>query len=232
MEYVAHLTTLNVFLIWLSVVCLGLFVFVTYKLTKANKNLGRLSKEESKKWQDLETKAAQDAQAIIEAANKRAAEITLKASEVNNESSLKLQKTIDAIMANQKEALENVSSTILKTHQEQVSQLNRHILEVAGNIYKDIDTNSRADVHAFLELIKKQTFEAEKFAESRIKEEYDKMEMEIAQRREEKLRKLDENIYKILSNISKDIIGKSLDLSSQQDLIIKSLNQAKKEGEI
>ncbi len=232
MDYVAHLTSLNVFLTWLSVVSLGLFIFLAYKLKKANKKLGTLSLEQNKKWQDIEAHAQQEAQGIIETANKRASEITLKAIDVNTQSSQKLQETIDAMLTSQKQALESASATVLKTHREQVTQLNNHILEVSTNIYKDIDTNSRADMHAFLELMKKQTFEAEKFAEARIKEEYDKLEKEIYRRREEKIKNLDENIYKILSNISKDIIGKSLDLSSQEELIIKSLDQAKKEGQI
>lgn len=232
MEYLTHLTSLNVFLIWLSLVSFGLFLYLAYKLRKVNKKLDSVSLDDSKKLQELETKALNESQAIIEAANKRAAEMTLKANEINSESSQKLQQTIDAMLESQKEALVNVSATVLKTHQEQVNELNRHILELAGNIYKDIDTNSRADIQSFFELIKKQTFEAEKYAEARIKEEYDKLEKEITLRREEKIKKLDENIYKILSNISKDIIGKSLDLSSQQDLIIKSLDQAKKDGRI
>lgn len=232
MDFAAQLTSLNVFLIWLSLVSLGLFIYLAYKLNKANKRLNHLSSEESKKWQEIEDKAHRDSQAIIEAANKRASEITLKATDVNSDSSVKLQQTINAMLESQKEALEAASATVLKTHQEQVNELNRHILEVAGNIYKDIDTNSRQDMQSFFELIKKQTYEAEKFAEERIRGEYVKLEKEIEVRREEKIRKLDENIYKILSNISKDIIGRSLDMSAQEDLIIKSLEQAKKEGAI
>lgn len=230
MEYLTHLTTLNVFLVWLSAVSLGLFAFVFYKLRNTSKKLNKLSGEESNKWKEIEDKALRDSQSIIESANKKASEITLKATEINNESSVRLQQAIDEVLKNQKQVLDDASTSILRTHQEQVGELNKHILEVAGNIYKDIDTNSRADMQAFIEAIKKQTFEAEKLAQTRIKEEYDKLEQETALRREEKLKNLDENIYKILSNVSKEIIGKSLDLSSQEDLIIRSLEQAKKEG--
>jgi len=230
MNILNYLNSFNVFLIWLSIASISLFGYAAYKLNKTNKRLDSLTDEQSKKWADLELKAQKDYQQIIEDANRKASEISHKAVEINTDSSLKLQQAIDEMLKNQKDALTNASSTLLKTHQEQVSELNKHILEVAGNIYKDIDNNSKNDMHQFFELIKKQTFDAETFAQQRIKEEYEKLEKEVAIKREEKIKKLDENIYKILTNISKDIIGKSLDLSSQEDLIIRSLNQAKKEG--
>ncbi len=230
MNILNYLNSFNVFLIWLSIASISLFGYTAYKLNKTNKRLDSLTDEQSKKWADLELKARTDYQQIIEDANKKASEISHKALEINNDSGIKLQQAIDEMLKNQKEELTNTSAEVLKTHQEQVMQLNKHILEVAGNIYKDIETNSRNDMKAFFEIVKKQTFDAETFAQQRIKEEYEILEKEVAIKREEKIKKLDENIYKILTNISKDIIGKSLDLSSQEDLIIRSLNQAKKEG--
>lgn len=232
MNYLDYLNAFNVFLIWLSIVSLSLFIYVAHQLKHVNKKLGKLTDEENKKWQEQEVKAQNDYSEIIQAANKKASEITLRASEVNTEGNQKLQQTINEMLANQKAALDEASASVLATHRQQVAELNQHILEVSGNIYKDIDTKSRADMQNFFELIKKQTFEAEKFAEERIKQEYEKLEKEMEIRREEKIKKLDENIYKILSNISKDIIGKSLDMTSQHELILKSLEQAKKEGAI
>lgn len=232
MNIINILNPLNVFLFWLSIFSISLFVYCAYKLNKANKNYEKLKDEKDKRWINLDLKAQKSYQEIIESANKKAAEITQKAAEINTESSVKLQRAIDIMLESQKAALENASSSILKTHQNQVNELNRHILEVSGNIYKDIETNSTNNVQAFFEIIKKQTFEAETYAQQRIKEEYEKLEKEVAEKREQKLKKLDENIYKILTYISKDIIGKSLDTSTQEDLIIKSLNQAKKEGGI
>jgi hypothetical protein len=230
MNILNYLNSFNVFLLWLSFTSLGLFTYTAYKLNKTNKKLNSLSEEQSKKWVDIELKAQNDYQKIIDEANRKALEISRKATEVNNDSSAKLQQAVDEMVKNQKDALTSASSSILTTHKNEVTELNKHILEVAGKVYKDIEVNSRTDMQAFLEVIKKQTFEAENYAQQRIKEEYEKLEKDVALKREQKIKKLDENIYKILTNISKDIIGKALDLSSQEELIIKSLNQAKKEG--
>lgn len=232
MNILSYLSSFNVFLLWLSFASVVLFAYVLIKLNKTNKKLVDLNKQRENRWQELDTQAQKSYQEIIETANKKAVEITLKATEINNESAIKLQQTIDSLLKNQKEAIESVSESVLKTHQNQITELNRHILEVSGSIYKDIEANSKIEMLAFIEIMKRQTFDAESNAQQKIKEEYEKLERDLELKKEEKLKILEINIYKILTNISKDVIGRSLDLSAQQDLILKSLTQAKKEGNI
>ena len=76
------------------------------------------------------------------------------------------------------------------------------------------------DLEKFEAIVKKENFR---------KTSEKELENEIRQRKEKELQKLNDNIYKILSNISKEVIGKSLNLSDHEDLIIASLEKAKKE---
>lgn len=232
MNLTSYLTAFNVFLIWLSFASVCMLAYTFIKLNKANKKLDKLNTEQQTRWHELDMQAQKSYQEIIESANKRAAEITNKATEINNESSAKLQQTIDSLLSTQKQILESTSATVLKTHQDQMNAVSKHILDISGNTYKDIEVSSKHEIQAFLEIMKKQTFDVEANAQLKIKEEYEKLEKDLALKREEKMKMLEINIYKILTNVSKDIIGRSLDMSAQQELILRSLTQAKKEGNI
>ncbi len=226
----AYLTSLNVFLIWLSVVSLILFSYCWLKLRNVNKKLGDDKKDEDKKWQELEAKAQRDYEELIHAANKKAEEIISKATKLNEETKITLENSASQMLENQKNELQNRSNEISKQHEEEIKELNNNIVLLLTNIYKDIESSTRTDLEKYKEAMRKQTFEAEQLAQTRMKEEYEKLEKEIEEKKKQKLQDLENNIYKIITIISKDIIGKSLDLSSHQEIIIKSLDDAKKEG--
>jgi F0F1-type ATP synthase membrane subunit b/b' len=228
----AYITPLNVFLAWLSVVSLVLFFYSFYRLKKSNEKLNIIGSDEDKRWKELEVKAQNDYQEIISEANKRASEIIAQATAVNHDSIKAFDDSVAKMIQNQKSNIEQKSEEISKKHEDEINELNNNIIKLLINVYKEIEIATRADLENYKAVIKQQTFEAEKIAQERMKTEYEKLEKEIAEKKQERLKQLENNIYKILNNISKDIIGKSLDLTSHEELIINSMEKAKKEGVI
>ena len=226
----AYITPLNVFLAWLAAVSLVLFIYSFLKLRKANEKLGKRNSDEEKRWQELEIKAQNDYQEIISEANKKASEIIAQATAVNHDSVKSFEDSVSTMLHNQKANIEKQSEEISTKHEEEINELNNNIIKLLTNVYKEIETATRADLENYKQVIKQQTFEAEKIAQERMKTEYEKLEKEIALKKQQRLKQLEENIYKILNNISKEIIGKSLDLTAHEDLIVKSMDKAKKEG--
>ena len=53
---------------------------------------------------------------------------------------------------------------------------------------------------------------------------------EISDYKRESLRKVEDAIYRILNLVSKSILGKALSLEDQQDLVVRALDEAKKQG--
>ncbi len=232
MNILSSLTSIDIFLIWLSLVLLVLFLY-TFKAfkesEKKNKNTQNL---EEKRWHELEEKAQKDYQQILETANKKAAEIISQATKIKNETEVNFNNSITTMLENQKKQMESSSSTLSRNHLQEMNRLNDQSIQILTNVYKDIELAARTDLEKYRELINAQTFEAEKIAQQRIKEEYIKLEKEIQERKTQRLHELDENIYRILSLISKDIIGKSLSFSDHEELVLKALDDAKKEGAI
>ena len=97
-------------------------------------------------------------------------------------------------------------------------------------MYKGIEDYANSSFEEYKKVVERQTFESEKIAQEKIKAKYDELDRELQIEKDEMLKKLNDDIYKILFNISKMVIGKSLDFSDHEELIIKALNEAKKEG--
>ena len=226
----AYITPLNVFLAWLAAVSLVLFIYSFFKLRGANERLGKRNDEEEKRWKELELKAQNDYQEIISTANKKASEIIAQATQVSQDSVKTFENSVSTMLQNQKANIQKESEEISRKHEDEINELNNNIIKLLTNVYKDIESATRADFENYKAVIQKQTFEAEKVAQARMQEEYEKLEKEIAIKKQQRLTQLEENIYKILNNISKDVIGKSLDLTAHEELIIKSMEKAKKEG--
>jgi len=226
----AYITPLNVFLAWLAVVSLALFLYSFIRLKITNKKLDKRQSDENKRWQELEIKAEKDYQEIISVANKKASEIIAQAMQVNQDTVKTFENTVSTMLQNQKSNIEQKSEEISKKHETEINELNNKIIILLTSVYKEIDSSTKAGLENYKNVIKQQTFEAEKLAQERMKTEYEKLEIEIAEKKQQRLQQLEENIYKILNNISKEIIGKTLDLTSHEDLIIKSIDKAKKEG--
>ena len=68
--------------------------------------------------------------------------------------------------------------------------------------------------------------------QEKINEEYQKLEAEVKKEKEKKFKELDNNIYKVVQDVSKKVIGRAISVSEQEDLVIDALNNAKKEGAI
>jgi F0F1-type ATP synthase membrane subunit b/b' len=224
------ITPITIFLLWASIIGFSLFIYAAYRLKELNNKIDDVKKEEKDRWRDLEIQAQKDYQKIIESANKKAQEIILQATQISHEGTTRFQNSVNEMLESQKKVLSSTSTSLAKKHEDEIIGLNDQILNLLTNIYKDIEVAAVKDLETYKQLLIQQTFDAESLAQKRIADEYAKLEKEIQEKREQKLKELDDNIYKVLTNVSKEIIGKSIDTSSQQELIIKSLEKAKKEG--
>ena len=226
----SDITAVNVFFAWLSLVSTTLFLWATISLKKTYQKMKEVKEQEEKRWHDLEDKAQLDYQKIIQAANRKAEEIILQAIELKHESVASLQTSQDAMIQNQAEVMKQISEDLFSKQREEVNKINEENIKILTNVYKDIEESAKSDFANYKKIVQEQTFQAEKIAQDRINQEYQKLESEIAELKQKKLKELNDNINNMLLKISKEVIGKSLDISEHEDLVIKALDKAKKEG--
>lgn len=232
MQNLPKFTALDILLLWLSVVSVSWFVYSFFELRKLHKKIKHSKLTEEKKWREIEMKAQKDYEEILETANRKAEEIIRNSTKISFDVSTSLKQAVGKALLDHKSALDTTSLTLTNKYAGELEEINKHNLELLTNVYKDIEIDAKSKFESYQKILQDQTFEAQKQAKARIEGEYAKLEKELAQVRELKITELDDKVDNLVKSISKDVVGKSLDSSTQTTLIIESLEKAKKEGVI
>jgi len=114
------------------------------------------------------------------------------------------QSIYQELINENKKSIERVSQSFLLESKGKMDSLSARLEREASQIFKDV----KIDVD---EKIK----EAEKI---------------IEERKKEKIKEIENNIYRILNDVAKKTLGKTLDFSTHEELVMKALEKAKKEN--
>ena len=109
--------------------------------------------------------------------------------------------------------------------------------EEAGE-YQEILENVKNQARATLEEISKSTREASvaevkgmsSFFKTKVDEEYTKIQSELEKYKKDRLKEIDENKNQIIKDMSTKVLGEAIDTDKHQELIMKALEEAKKEN--
>lgn len=190
----------------------------------------KMTDENLKKNTDLLDEAQQKAVKIIDEANSRALDIINKANLATDIASETFGQEIARVSSLQIKEFEKTTSDFTKLYSQTLKDLKSKNIEVFQNVSKDIETSTDEEIKNFKESMEKLTTLSQKEVKKKIDTEYQTTVKEIENYKKEELKKIDSDIYELLEKISKLVLGKALNLSEHEDLIEKSLEQAKKEG--
>lgn len=186
--------------------------FLARQSRKKEKEEDRITLEFSKKFLlDLEQMISQEIKKTISEINKKMVEELSEVyqREVSNFSQRAERKMVDFEETTKREVskITNISSQIqdliLKEIKRKSEELTKGLEEKLSNTYKV----------AFKDLDQK-IFQIEK---------------SIQEYKEERLKEMDRKIYQLVGEVSKKIIGKTIDLSTHEELVFQILEKAKKE---
>ena len=172
----------------------------------------------------------QKAAKIIDEANNRALDIINKTNLSTDIASDNFNQEVKRIASLQIKEFEKATSDFLKLYTQVLQDLKSKNIEVFQNVSKDIEVNTIGEIKNFIESMEALTVSSEKLVKKKIDTDYLTIKKEIENYREEELKKIDQEIYRLLEKVSKLVLGKALSLSEHEDLIEKSLEKAKKEG--
>lgn len=154
-----------------------------------------------KKERELVLKAKMEAQKIVKEAIRRAAKIE-KAAKMNQEKfAQQLDERTEKVVVKHSQQLAKVSEATLQRYQQALNQNINKSINILKSISKDIEKGALKA-----------------------------MEAEVEDYRRERLKKVEEQIYEIISNLSQEVLGKSLSLREHEKLIFEALKKAKKQG--
>ena len=174
--------------------------------------------------------ARKKALSIIEEANSKSGQIISSLKSFENKSDDDLKELTDSLSEEQRKVLEERSDDLIKSYQQALNELRQKNIDLFKNISKDIEGDAVSEIKDFRQILEKETFASQKVVSGKIEEEYKKIEEELQKYKAEKLKEVDDSIYKILIAVSKRVIGKSLSVEDHTELVIQALEKAKKEN--
>lgn len=221
-------------LIFLSVIVLALilsYITAGRRLKALEDERDILYKKAKEKEDELINQAQSDYHKIVTSAQSKASELISDAGQVNMDTQKVINEAVSALEIREKESLEKKAEEFLKLYEEKIAEVNNNSINSIKNESDELVKYIDGHFTEIKKLLEAQTVESKNTAEARIKEEYGKMEKELSDYKESQLKKIDNNIYEILLNVSKIAFGRGLPLENHEELVEEAIEQAKKEAE-
>ncbi|MBI2031788.1 MAG: hypothetical protein HYT08_04215 [Candidatus Levybacteria bacterium] len=174
--------------------------------------------------------ARNKAESIINEAVQKAQEIIAGSNIVNTQSKKALDEAFETLLKHQTGYFEKASQDFLQVYKNELEALKQKNIEILKNTSKSIEEDTVKEVQDFDNVLEQETVASQKIIQEKIEKDYSKVQKEVEQYKNEMLGKVDAQISKLIQDVSKKVIGKSLSLQEHEQLIIDALEEAKKNG--
>jgi uncharacterized protein YkuJ len=182
-----------------------------------------------KEEQNLELKEHKEQIEVLEDARKKAAKIIAHAHFVESNTKNQFQQELQNVSMNEVKYFQEAATDLLSVYKQELESLKADTIKIANNITKDIENNTIQELKDFKEILKKETYASQKIVEQKIEEEYAQTKVEIETYKQDRIKKVEDEIYNILQNVSTLVLGKAISLEDHEQIVIDALNKAKEE---
>lgn len=221
----------SIFVLGIALVVLILgYEKVLHSLHLAEEAKRDLSKDFYSKRENILEDARRKALSIIEEANLASAHMLSQTHDFHTKSEQVLKNQVDTLLKQQNDILEKNSLELLKQYGLALENLEQKNINLFQKVSQDVERDAGAELKNFKEVLEKETFTAQKIVGQKIEEQYKKVEEELVVYRTERLKHIDESIYKILMDVSKMVLSKTLRVEDHEQLVLDALDQAKKQN--
>ena len=140
-----------------------------------------------------------------------------------------MKQGVDQIISETKQMLQVESQNILSGYQNKFSSLNQEVAITAQEAKDEIIKEAQIRIGEIGSSIESGLSEIPRLIEGKVEEQIAKNEKELAVYKEQKFKEIDTKIYQLIGQIAKKTIGRSIDISTQEQLVVDALEKARKE---
>jgi len=108
------------------------------------------------------------------------------------------------------------------------SNFNDELIKALANISKNISDEALRDIDAFRKTMLAETVRAKELIGRRVEAQFEQVESQVQAYKRQRLEKADQEVTKILAEISRKVLGKALSQDDHRELVIQALEEAKK----
>lgn len=139
----------------------------------------------------------------------------------------------ESLKRKSEEGLEIALQHLSRVHAEELVRASRGFSGNLDSVLKETKLKISEDAKKILSLFENQIIsETDKFRaglQEMVKKSHEMAEGQISRYKEDSMKEVDEKIYQIISDISREVVGEALELEGQKGLLIKLLDRAKKD---
>jgi vacuolar-type H+-ATPase subunit H len=164
-------------------------------------------------------KAQQKSDQLLADAHIRSREIVSKADDF-----LAKQQTVLS------QDLEKVNQIYVKEYQKELTNIKETSAKVLQNMPNDVKTFMIQAVDDFRLALSQEVTRAQSEASKVMQEAYKKALTDIDKYREERMKQIDESAGDLVAQVTKRVLGKEITSDEHEKLVVKALEEAKKQG--
>lgn len=209
---------------------LVLFIFSLRRETPFSPETEKRMREAQRVADEIVSHAHREALRIAKKSNEEAESILKFSHLFRAEAEKKFAGTLEEFSLREAERLSKVAQDLLVAYR---TALENSKTKYLGNIEKSseiLTQEAREGVHALLTFLKGEIARYMKITDSEIVEARRTVARDLSAYREDKLKKVNESIYEILLLVSQEVFGHALKIEEHEELILRALEEAKKEG--
>ncbi len=229
-----YLIGLGVILVVVFVILILTVSFILYEFTSTKKI------KDAKKIKDG---AYQKAFSIIDDARKRSLDIisesNLKAQKLledtqafSQATKILMEKELKDVSDRQLKSLDSTSKGLLEMYKNVIAKEEDKNVETLESFSKDLKSELVTEVEGFKDILHRETIETQQMVEQKVNAEFKKAIDEISSFKAKRLKKVDDNVFRILVLVSKDVFGKILSMDEHQRLVLEALQKAKESKDL
>src|SRR3990172_9829328 len=196
-----------------------LYVRLLREHNKLKEEKARLTAEAQRAAQEILEKAQKEGEQLINQAHQKAAEIIKNTEILSTDSKNKMLS-----------ALEEVSRVNTENFKKTLSDAKSDIATVLAKVSTDLATSALTEVATFRGTLQKDLITTQAALSAAVNEGYKKIEEEMAKYRQVRLSQVDETIFEILREVTQKIIGRAVSFEEHEELVKKSLEEAKRQN--
>jgi hypothetical protein len=205
------------------------YILLLQKMKRIERDRNRIDKRIRDHATVLLHSAHKQALSIVSSAHDKAKLLLQSTKEFTTESKERLASELDqeekaqeAVVVNANKEFSQMYEQFLHSLEQDTSALFKTAVETLG---KSVDS----EIGDFKSTLLKETIASQLDAEEKVKTAYREVEKEIQAYKTEKLKSIDDTFYKIISESTKEVLGKSLSMDDHREVIFKGLEQMKRE---
>lgn len=222
-----NVLALIIFLLFFSMLFAVLFLYFQSVLGKTRKQDLLFKEDAYNKAMALLDESRKEAQRIVEDTNKNTLQTLNEAGELSDSVKTALETQLKALSEKQMSYVEKITQSLISDFKNAVNAEKQQNIQKLEDVTEGISADIMHEVSDFKDILHKETVEKEQLVEKELKSTHDKIEDELEAYKAAKLKEIEDNIYTILSDISKKVIGKAINIEDQEEYILKILEDIK-----